>query len=280
MTEPYTLLRVALSLFKTSPDQLTDEQLQQVKLQAGNEYLIENKVLNSPEACTVIIGEEELERAYMEIRQRYDDEASFLAELYKNQLDENSLRTALFRQCKVETILEWVASRSAEVNEVEIGIYYHLHAEKFSRPEQREVCHIFISINDDYSENTRENASLRMQDIKTRLQKKPYKFADLALRHSECPTALQGGLLGIVSRGKLYPELDAVLFTLNAGDISDIIETEIGFHIVLCKSIHKAETVSLAKATPKIRHLMQERARRTCQRTWLASLPDSNNKRG
>jgi peptidylprolyl isomerase/peptidyl-prolyl cis-trans isomerase C len=272
MTEPYTLLRVALSLFNLPPNQLSREQMDQVNVQAGNEFHIENKVLNSREASTVIIGAEEVERLYQEIRTRYDDEDSFLKDLEQNQLAESSLRTALYRQCKVDTILEWVASRSATINEVEIGLYYHLHTENFTRPEQREVCHIYISINPDYNENTRENALLRMQDIKSRLQKKPYKFADLALQHSECPTALQGGLLGVVPRGKLYPELDAALFTLNKGDISDIIESEIGYHVLLCKDIRKAETVSLAKAAPKIRHLMQERAKQNCQRAWLANL--------
>ena len=95
----------------------------------------------------------------------------------------------------------------------------------------------------------------------------------MALKHSECPTALQGGVLGIVPRGTLYPELDTVLFSINAGEISDIVESEIGFHIVLCKQIQRAETLSLQKAAPKIRELMLERSRRTCQRAWLASLP-------
>ena len=112
----------------------------------------------------------------------------------------------------------------------------------------------------------------RAQELSAKLQKKPYKFAELALKHSECPTALQGGVLGLVPRGKLYPELDAVLFSIKAGEVSEIVESEIGFHLVLCKQIQKAETLSLQKATPKIRQIMSDRSRRTCQRAWLASL--------
>jgi parvulin-like peptidyl-prolyl isomerase len=81
-------------------------------------------------------------------------------------------------------------------------------------------------------------------------------------------------MLGKVSRGTLYPELDAVLFKLKPGQISEVVQSEIGFHLLLCKSIHKAETLSLAKATPKIRELLNERARRNCQRAWIASLPN------
>jgi peptidyl-prolyl cis-trans isomerase C len=272
-TNPYALLRAALALFKKTPDELQEAELRQAEVQAINEFKIENRILNAPEAGAVIISEKELQAAYQEIRDRYDDDESFYSDLEKNHLNKDSLNAALYRQCRVNVVMELIASRAPDVNEVEIGIYYHLHPEQFNRPELREACHIFISINPDYPENTRETAFSRIQEISAKLQKKPYKFAELALKHSECPTALQGGVLGIVPRGKLYPELDAVLFSIKAGEISEIVESEIGFHLVLCKQIQRAETLSLQKATPKIRQIMKERSRRTCQRAWLASLP-------
>lgn len=272
-TDPYTLLRTALTLFKKSPDDLTDAELRQAEIQAINEYTIENRILNAPEAGAVIISENELHAAYQEIRDRYEDDESFFSDLEKNNLNKETLNTALYRQSRINVVMELIASRAPDVSEVEIGIFYHLHPDQFNRPELREACHIFFSINPEYPENTRETAYARLQEIKTKLQKKPHKFAELALKHSECPTALQGGKLGLVPRGKLYPELDAVLFSLKTGEISEIVESEIGFHLVLCKQIQRAETLSLQKATPKIRQLMKERSRRTCQRAWLASLP-------
>jgi peptidyl-prolyl cis-trans isomerase C len=273
MSEPYILLRAALGLFKKAPTELGDTELQQVQKQARNELAIENSVLNAPEATGVIISDEEIQHAYSEIQARYDDESHFLAELAKNSLDETSLRSALARQCKVNAVLDRVGSRAPTINDVDIGLYYHLHPEKFAVPERRTVSHIFISINPDYSENTHEAALQRANNLHDKLLKKPYKFADFALRHSECPTALQGGELGSVPRGTLYAELDAVLFTLKTGEVSAVVESEIGLHILLCKQIHKAETLSLAKATPKIRALMEERARHICIRAWLANLP-------
>ncbi len=270
--ETYNLLRAALALFKKSPNELAEAELQQAQIQALNEFRIESRVLNTPEAAAVIITDQELQRAYQEIRDRYDDEDAFFSDLEKNRLSKASLQAALHRQCKVNTVLESIASHAPAISEIDIGIYYHLHAEQFNRPERREVSHIFISINPDYAENTPEAALSRAQELAEKLHKKPHKFADLALRHSECPTALQGGVLGIVPRGTLYPELDAVLFNLKPGEVSDVVKSEIGLHLLLCKSIQKAETLSLAKATPKIRQLMKERARRTCQRAWLAGL--------
>jgi peptidylprolyl isomerase/peptidyl-prolyl cis-trans isomerase C len=273
--QTYNLLRVALVLFKKSPAQLAEPELKQATKQAVNEFKLETRILNSSEAAAVIITEEELQRAYQEIRERYPDEESFSQDMAKNQLDQAGLMAALQRQCKVNTVLELVASRVPEISEADVGLYYHLHPEQFQRPERREVCHIFISVNADYPENTPEMALKRIQELAEQVQKKPHKFADVALRHSECPTALQGGNLGKVPSGTLYPELDAALFNLQAGQISDVVQSEIGFHILLCKHIQKPDTMPLTKAAPKIRELMQERAVRTYQRAWIADLTTS-----
>ncbi|WNB76831.1 nitrogen fixation protein NifM [Methylomonas koyamae] len=271
--EPYTLLRASLSLFKKSPAELEQLQLRQVEVQAKNEFEIESRVLSSAEAAGVVVSDIELERAYQEIRGRFDDEDAFLAALAANRLDVDQLRAALSRQCKVNTVLERVAARAPKVNEVEIGIFYHSHPEKFHKPEQRSARHILISINPDYPENTRDNARRRIEEVLETLKRKPHKFADLALKYSECPTAMQGGELGAVTKGVLYPELDQALFGLKEQAISEVLESEIGFHVIQCLKIVPAETMSLKKATPKIQQIMQDRYRRNCQRTWLANLP-------
>jgi peptidyl-prolyl cis-trans isomerase C len=271
--EAYALLRAALSLFGKPPFELDAQQKNRALHQAHKEYAIESRVLSSLEASGVVIGEQELTRALAEVRAQFDDSEVFLQALQMNDLDETGLRYALARQCKVNAVMELVAARAPQVSEVEIGIYYHSHPEKFRKPEQRRARHILISINDDYPENTRAAAQQRIEEIWQQLQRKPHKFADLALKHSECPTALQGGVLGLVTPGTLYPQLDTVLFRLKLDEISRPLESEIGFHLVQCQKIIPASTLSLKNASPKIKALMQERARRNCQRSWIAGLP-------
>ncbi|MGR8935470.1 MAG: nitrogen fixation protein NifM [Gammaproteobacteria bacterium] len=276
--EPYTLLRASLALFNTPPAQLDAPQLQQARLQAVKEYELESRVLHSPEAARVVIGEQEAQDAFRQIRDRYADEDEFRADLHRNHLDIEQLRRALQRECRVNATLALIGSRAPKISDVEIGIYYHSHPDKFVRPERREVRHILITINDAYAENSRDSAMAKIAGIHAKLCKKPHKFAELAMQNSECPTALQGGLLGTVARGKLYPQLDGVLFQMQEGQISGIIETEIGLHILSCERIYRSENISLKNAAPKIRALMEERYRRVCQRAWLAGLSKSNRK--
>jgi peptidylprolyl isomerase/peptidyl-prolyl cis-trans isomerase C len=274
--EPYTLLRASLALFQKPPGELDSEQLHKVQIQARNEFTIETRVLSSLEASSVIISDYELERALAEVRQRFDSDQEFEDHLSAQSLTLESLKSALFRQCKVDAVMEKIASRTPKISEVEVGIFYHSHREKFNLPERSHARHILISINPDYPENTREKGLERIQAIAETLKRKPHKFQDLALKNSECPTAMNGGNLGEIIPGKLFLELDEALFKLRENEISKPVETEIGYHLIQCLKIQRAETLSLQKATPKIRQIMQERYRRICQRSWLASLPEVN----
>jgi len=275
--QPYNLLRSALALFKKSPQDLSPEQYAQALTQARSELELEWRILNAPESASAIVTEQEIANAIQAISERFEDETSYLQALENNNLDPQLLYSALSRQCKVENILQSIAAKASDISEVEVGVYYHLHPEKFHSPEQRTVKHLLITINDDYPENTRTNALQRIQELSENLRRKPHKFAELVLKNSECPSALQSGELGTFPRGKLYPEIDAVLFKMKAGQISEVVETEAGFHLILCQKIHYAQTISLKKARPKILKLMQENSRQTCQRAWIASLPPVTN---
>ncbi len=270
--EPYILLRAALSLFQKMPVDLEPEQLQQVQTQAENETRLENIILASKEAGAVIVPEEELHNAFQEVRNRYDNESDFVADLEKNDLNIESLQQALYRQCKVNSVMELVAAKAQTVEQSEVESFYQKNQAKFTRLEHREAAHILISINPEYPENKREESLKRMVEIQEILKKQPYKFKDLALKHSECPTAMQGGVLGKVTTGKLYPELDKALFELEEGQISEILESEIGYHILLCQKIYPQETMPVEQAFEKIRELLTNRYRQNHQRQWLASL--------
>lgn len=275
---PFIRLRAALELFGKPPFELDPEQAEKARRQAAREYEVESRILNAPEAAGVVAVEEEVERAYGEIAGRYQEATAFEAALAANGLDPVSLRQALARQCRVNTVLERVTAgtEEEEVGETEIGIYYHSHFDSFQQPERREAFHILISINDDFPENTRPKALERISKLAERLVQKPKLFEELAQRHSECPTAMRGGRIGMVRRGQLFPQVEAALFALSAGQISTPVESEMGFHLVLCKAIQKPETISLKKATPHIRKVLRDRMREKRQREWIASLtPES-----
>lgn len=272
MNVAYLVLKTATSLFGKGTAALSSAELEKVEQLAARQLDLEAKVLASPEARDVVVPEATLQAALAEVRNRYTDDDAFQNDLAGNGLGVGQYAEALARELKVEAILEKVASRSAKVSDVDVDLYYQFHADEFMRPEIRRARHILVTINDDLAGNERPAARQRIDEIATRLAKDPKRFEEQALKHSECPTAMNGGLLGDVVRGKLYPELEAALFALAEMGISAVIESEIGFHILRCDEVRPAGPVPLDQVQAKVRAMLETRRRRICQNAWLKSL--------
>jgi peptidyl-prolyl cis-trans isomerase C len=270
----YHLLRAALERFQLSVPELTEDQHGAAERIANRTFALESLALASPEAAGIVVAEAEIAGALAEIQSRYGDHAAFIEDLEKNGLDESVLRSALARELVFNAVMERVSSRVPAVSDLDIQIFYQLHTDRFTRPETRKARHILVTINDDYPENTYDNAMRRLRPLVEKLRRNTGRFKDLARKHSECPTALEGGRLGELATGKLYPELDTALFAMGEGEISDIIETEIGLHILYCEKINRAVKMPLSRAKKKIRTILEQRQRRACQQAWLGKMQD------
>ena len=87
---------------------------------------------------------------------------------------------------------------------------------------------------------------------------------------------MDAGKLGAIKRGQLFPELDSVLFSMQEGTVSDVLESEIGFHLLLCEKIVPARILPFSKAEARIKKLIDERNRRNCQKAFLKQLQERN----
>lgn len=268
----YHLLRNALADCQLTPARLDPKQYQRVLSKAQRTHQLENLVLAAPEAEGLLIAPEQLDKAMAEIAGRYAGDHDFQQDLQSNGLDRDTLREALRRELAFDVVMQRVAAKAADINDIDIRLFFEMHSERFEKPELRTASHILITVNPDFIENTRPTALARIRQLADKLAGRSNRFRDTARRHSECPTAMEGGKLGEVRRGTLYPELDAALFSLEEGQLSGVVETEIGFHLVLCERIKPAKRTAFGKAAPQIRAILEGRRRRNCQKAFLASL--------
>lgn len=269
---PYLRLKLARQLFSKTPDALDESERKRVAAVAARQQEIEQRILGSAKAALVVLPEASIEACIKDIRDRYPDEPEFEADLGRVGLDIESLRAAIERDLKVEAVLEQVAAATPAVSETEIEIFYLQHLDRFKKPEARSLRHILVTINDTLPGSTRDAALAKVEAIRERLLKDVGRFSEQALKHSECPTAMNGGLLGKVPRGKLYAEVEAVAFELAAGELSTVVESELGFHIVLCDAIEAESQVPLAEVRERVREHLTGSRHAAAQKTWIASL--------
>jgi len=272
----YHLLRAAGERFQLGVADLDEAQSAQVIRQARRTFELESLVLGSAEARDLVIPVDQVAAAVAAVRERYRDTQEFRSDLARNGLDLEALHRALRRELTFDAVMQRVGSRHAGVDELEERLFYDFHQERFTVPERRLARHLLITVNDDFAENQRAPAWARIERLAEQARGpgggRVQRFEALARKHSECPTALEGGRLGEVIPGQLYPALDAALFALGSGEIGGPVESELGFHLLLCERIQPARSIPFNQARPQIRQLLEARGRRDCQKAWIGGL--------
>ncbi len=268
----YTALQVAVSKFGTPLNQLNAVDRAKAQDIAEKQYLIQSQILSTNEASQVAIPEERLEQEITTVISRYPSQQEFVEELESNDLTMELFEQSVARDLRVEAVMDLVAATVSPCTETDARIYYYLHQEKFKHPELRVARHILITINPEYPENSRPEAEKRAASIASRVQKKPGRFAEQAMKYSECPTAMNGGELGTLKRGVLFPTLDEELFSMKAGVVSDVIESPMGFHVLMCESIQQEGIMPVSQAIPAIIEKITEKNRKQQQRKWIKTI--------
>lgn len=271
-SSPYLTLKLSHELYSKSPDGLDEGERKRVAAIAARQQEIERRILGSAHAALVVLPGASIEACVKDIRDRYPDEPEFEADLGRSGLSVATLREAVERDLKVEAVLELVAAGAAPVSDTEVEIFYLQHLERFTRPETHTLRHILVTINDELPGSARDVALAKIDAVRERLLKDIARFSEQALKHSECPTAMNGGLLGKVPRGKLYVEVEAAAFALAPGELSAVVESPLGFHVVLCDAIEAATQVPLAEVRERVREHLAAGRRAAVQKSWIAGL--------
>lgn len=269
MQTGYLELKLSWELFQKAPDTLSDSERGRLSEIASRQSGLEQRILSSPEAARVVVPKATLATRLSEIRQRYKSDSEFRQDLELTGLCESTLAEAVERDLRIESVLERVASAVAPVSAVDAEIYYRLHPEAFDRPEARSLRHILVTFD---GETKKAEVTAQLLAMRPKLTSDA-GFADAALRHSQCPTAMEGGKLGVVKRGQLYAELEPAAFALAAGEISEVLESPIGLHLIRCDEILESGMLPFARVRDKIIERLGDKRRKDAQRDWVRKLP-------
>ncbi len=169
----------------------------------------------------------------------------------KKFYDENSRQFEIPERAKVEFVVLSMETIGAQltVSDAEIKAWFEGHKDRFQQPEERRASHILIG-----SEKIgKDKARARAEELLKEIQKNPAVFADLARKNSDDPgSAAKGGDLGFFGRGMMVKSFEEATFSLKDGEISGVVESDFGFHIIKLTGIHAAKEKPFADVRGEI----------------------------
>ena len=184
------------------------------------------------------------ERQFNEYRiasEQYADEAKIETAEVQKYYDDNKARFEVAEQVKAEYVvlsLDALLSQ-VSVSDAEIKTWYDSHKDRYEVPEERRASHILVLTKPD---SDKEKSKAKAEEILAEVQRTPAKFAELAKKYSEDPgSAEKNGDLGFFGRGMMVKPFEEEVFKQKEGDISGLVESEFGYHIIKLTGIKAAK---------------------------------------
>ncbi|WP_434668152.1 nitrogen fixation protein NifM [Klebsiella sp. B345] len=168
---------------------------------------------------------------------------------------------------RLEIAFADIACQAPQPDISTVQAWYLHHRAQFMRPEQRLTRHLLLTVDNDQQAVHQQILQLHQQIDASR-----DAFATLAQRYSQCPSALEGGRLGWISRGLLYPQLESALFALTENALTPPVASELGWHLLWCEAIRPAEPMAQQQALESAREYLWQQSQQRHQRQWLAQM--------
>lgn len=222
---------------------ISDELLASIKNSITEQLINSTLLYQYAEKEKIDIPASRINDEIEQIKSSFGSEQDFNNALRRNNLTLNQLKESLKNQYMVDQAIHNEYAQIT-ISDEEIAQYYEEYESFFFQPEKRKISHILVE--------DKEEAELLLNQLNDGI----IDFETTAKEKSICPSAEKNGDLGYISRGQMVPEFEEASFSLEAGNLSDIVKTEFGYHIIKCYDIQEEKQLSLEEAGDNIKSIL------------------------
>jgi len=190
---------------------------------------------------------------------------------------ENQAQFQAPEQASIEYVVLDIESvrKGLTVNEQDLKTYYEQNVARLGGQEERRASHILIAVPKGAPEADRQKARARAEELLAQVKKAPDSFAEVAKKNSQDPgSAPQGGDLDFFARGAMAKPFEDAAFALAKGQVSGIVETEFGYHIVKVTDVKVPRQRNFEQMKPE---LEAEVAKQLAQRKYAETADTFTN---
>jgi len=180
----------------------------------------------------------------------------------------------MYRQTVLQTrLLEKLFPERVQVSDDEIREHFEKNKSSYDRPEMVKASHILISTDGAVTNEDRAAARQKAEEALAEARKPDADFAKVAMAHSACPSKERGGDMGYFPRhGAMVEPFAEAAFKMKVGEISDVVETPFGYHIIKLTDRKAAESIPLEKVKDLIFEEIRRQKLDTVRKEYLAEL--------
>jgi peptidyl-prolyl cis-trans isomerase C len=265
------------------PPAFAEQYKKQLRQRVLEQTIIEQLLDEKVKAEKIVVTDEEIIDQIKEMASQQGlslGDFKALIEAYGSSFDEWKQQMQFRKGLGYKKLLEAQFAGKINVTEDDARKYYSENKKRFETSEQVRASHILITP-EAADPNADPNEPKAKARAKARSLLKQIKdgadFAELAKANSACPSAAKGGDLNFFGRGRMAPAFEKAAFELKAGQVSDIVETRFGYHIIKVADRKEAGVTTFEQAKDNIVETLTQKRQGELAKEYIESLKAKAN---
>ncbi|HWD21110.1 MAG TPA: peptidylprolyl isomerase [Verrucomicrobiae bacterium] len=216
-----------------------------------------------------------IDQAIADSKARAGSEENFDTQIKASGMTLDQIRSNAFTEQLPSNVLLRETTKDANISDEAAKKYYDDNPDEFTTPEQVRASHILLLTQDANKQPLPPEKKKEKEKLIKEIRERAVKgedFAKLAKEYSEDPGSKDKGGEYTFPRHQMVPEFEAAAFSLKTNQISDIVETQYGYHIIKLSEKIPASKVEFAKVEPKIKELLTHQAAEKAAPAYLDSI--------
>ena len=218
----------------------------------------------------------ELAEAMKGMRQQFPTEAAFKQALTAQKMTLEQLRQETRTQVLVSKMLQQEVASQVAVKPTEISGFYEKNPDKFQQPEAVRASHVLITVPEGAAPAARAAARTKAGNV-LKQARAGADFAKLAQTYSDDASKGRGGDLGFFPKGQMVPAFEAAAFALAPNQVSDIVESPFGYHVIKVIEKRPAQSVPFSEAAPRIEQYLRQEQQQAKTKAFVDQLRAKGN---
>ncbi|WP_321992459.1 peptidylprolyl isomerase [Marispirochaeta aestuarii] len=240
------------------------QELDKLKKQVVQAMITKNVLLQNFRELGFSVDPDRVDREIQNVKNNYGSDAEFEKSMADQGYDMERLRKEITQSLQVFMVQQHVVE-DVEVTDEEMRRAYNSNVDQIAQPETVRARHILVSLEEGATEEDKAAAREKIEAIQDELAAGA-DFAELAKEKSEGPSSKNGGDLGYFSADKMVPSFSDAAFALQPGEVSGIVETRFGYHIIKLEDRKDAWLPSFEEVKEHLRpQLEQQKAQMVFQ---------------
>lgn len=249
--------KIILSRNQMAHASMNDEMSKKVDEAALNQIIAKELLYQAGKKLEMKDLDKQVKDRVAENKARFASQEAYDKALKDMDMSEKEVETFTREDLVIGNLIETTIAPKAKVTDEEAKKFYDDNKDKFRREEAVRASHILVGADQNATAADKKKAKEKAESLLKQL-KGGADFAELAKKESSCPSSAQGGDLGFFGKGQMVPEFEKAAFGLKPGEVSDVVETQFGYHIIKVAEKKDAETVPFEEAKERIEQFLSQ----------------------